>query len=300
MPVAAVVKQKEGLSFTDRHPRIKEFFFFCRRFAKSKSALVGLVLVLVVILAAIFAPQLAPSDPNAINLMKRLAPPSGDELLGRDDFGRDILTRILYGARVSLEVGLFSTLVALAIGIPLGLVAGYYGGRIDNAIMRFLDIMMAFPSILLALTLVAAFGANMTSIILAIGVVAVPRYARITRGSTLSVKEMEYIDAAEVLGSSTRRVLFKHVLPNCLAPIIVYATMGMASAILTEAGLSFLGMGTQPPTPSWGGMLANGREYLRTAPHMATYPGLAIMVTVLGFNLLGDGLRDVMDPRLKS
>lgn len=279
---------------------VKGVQVFWRRFARSKSALLGFLLVLLVLVAAIFAPVLAPEDPYQINLLKRLAPPGPSELLGRDDFGRDIFSRIIYGSRVSLQVGLFSTLVALIIGIPLGLVAGYYGGRIDNIIMRFLDVMMAFPSILLALTMIAAFGTNLSSVIMSIGLVAVPRYARITRGSTLSVKGMEYIDAAEALGAKTGRVLFKHILPNCLAPIIVYATMGMASAILTEAGLSFLGMGTQPPTPSWGGMLANGREFLRTAPHMATYPGLAIMVTVLGFNLLGDGLRDVLDPRLKS
>ena len=279
---------------------VKGVQVFWRRFARSKSALLGFLLVLLVLVAAIFAPVLAPEDPYQINLLKRLAPPGPSELLGRDDFGRDIFSRIIYGSRVSLQVGLFSTLVALIIGIPLGLVAGYYGGRIDNVIMRFLDVMMAFPSILLALTMIAAFGTNLSSVIMSIGLVAVPRYARITRGSTLSVKGMEYIDAAEALGAKTGRVLFKHILPNCLAPIIVYATMGMASAILTEAGLSFLGMGTQPPTPSWGGMLANGREFLRTAPHMATYPGLAIMVTVLGFNLLGDGLRDVLDPRLKS
>ncbi len=300
MEVATVVEQNSKPNFMDTHPRIKSMLSFCRRFAKSKSALFGLILVLLVLITAIFAPQLAPGDPYAINLMKRLAPPSGEELLGRDDFGRDILSRIIYGSRVSLQVGIASTLVALGIGVPLGLVAGYYGGRIDNLIMRFLDIMMAFPSILLALTLVAAFGASMISIILAIGVVSVPKYARITRSSALTVKSMEYIDAATVLGSSTFRVLFKHILPNCVAPIIVYATMGMAGAILTEAGLSFLGMGTQPPTPSWGGMLANGREFLRTAPHIATFPGIAIMLTVLGFNLLGDGLRDVLDPRLKS
>ncbi|NLY56758.1 MAG: ABC transporter permease [Firmicutes bacterium] len=300
MEVATVVEQNSHPQALDAHPRLKSMLSFCRRFAKSKSAVCGLILVVSVLITAIFAPQLAPSDPYAINLLKRLAPPSGEELLGRDDFGRDILSRIIYGSRVSLLVGIASTLVALTIGVPLGLVAGYYGGRLDNLIMRFLDIMMAFPSILLALTLVAAFGASMVSIILAIGVVSVPKYARITRSSTLSVKSMEYIEAAKMLGASTFRVLFVHILPNCLAPIIVYATMGMASAILTEAGLSFLGMGAQPPTPSWGGMLANGREFLRTAPHIATFPGLAIMLTVLGFNLLGDGLRDVLDPRLKS
>jgi peptide/nickel transport system permease protein len=233
----------------------------------------------------------------SFNFDARLAPPSSDAPLGRDDFGRDILSRIILGSRVSLIVGLVSQIIALVVGTLLGVLAGFYGGTVDNMIMRILDVFFAFPSLLLAIALMTIFGGSVTNVIIAIGLVYIPAFARIVRGSTLSVKEKEYIESAKAQGMADIRILLLHVLPNIIGPIIIYATMGIGDAIITEAGLSFLGLGIQPPTPTWGGMLSNGKNYISVAPYEVIYSGIAIMITVVAFNTLGDGLRDFFDPK---
>lgn len=270
-----------------------------RRFWRNRTAVVGLILLAVFIFAAVFAPFLTPYNPTERDYRARLKPPSAKHLLGTDYLGRDLFTRIIYGARVSLQVGLISVGLALVAGVFLGSVAGYYGRTLDLLIMRVIDIMLAFPSILLAIAIMAILGPTLSNAMLAIGIVAIPQYARIVRSSVLSVKGTEFIEAANALGLSNARIIFRHVLPNCLAPIIVQATLGVATAILDAAGLSFLGLGAQPPTPEWGAILAECRPYLRNAPWTVAFPGLAIVLVVLALNLVGDGLRDALDPRLK-
>jgi len=258
----------------------------------------GSVMVVAIIIVALFAPMIAREPLFSFRLDARLAQPSWDAPFGRDDFGRDIFSRIILGSRVSLTVGLLSQLIALFAGTMLGVVAGYYGGMIDNAIMRILDIFFAFPSLLLAISLMTITGGgSMQNVIIAIGLVYTPAFARIVRGSTLSVKEKEYIESAHAQGMSEVRIILLHIIPNIIGPIIIYATMGIGDAILTEAGLSFLGLGIQPPTPSWGGMLSNGKNYLSVAPSEVIFAGLAIVIVVIAFNTLGDGLRDFLDPR---
>jgi peptide/nickel transport system permease protein len=230
---------------------------------------------------------------------ERLQPPGGDYLFGTDQVGRDIFTRVLYGGQLSIQVGLLSVAFASIIGTALGLIAGYYGGWIDALIMRLIDVLLAFPSILLALAIVAVLGRSLSNVLLAIGIATIPVYTRIARGSTLSVREIDYITAAQSIGVTGLGIMSKHILPNVLAPIIIVTTNGIAGAIIFGAALSFLGLGAQSPTPEWGLMLSEGRESLRVAWWEATFPGLAIMVTVMGINLLGDGLRDVLDPRLR-
>ncbi len=270
-----------------------------RRFFRNKTAVVGLILLTIFILSAIFAPLLTPYSPTQRDYRTRLQAPSAQHLLGTDYLGRDLLTRIIYGARVSLQVGLISVGIALIVGVVLGSLAGYFGGTLDLLIMRGIDIMLAFPSILLAIAIMAILGPSLSNAMLAIGIVAIPQYARIVRSSVLSIKGNEFVEAANALGLSNTRIIFRHVLPNCLAPIIVQATLGVATAILDAAGLSFLGLGAQPPTPEWGAILAECRPYLRNAPWTVAFPGLAIVLVVLALNLLGDGLRDALDPRLK-
>jgi peptide/nickel transport system permease protein len=270
------------------------------RLLRSKSAVIGLIIIAIIIAVALLAPYLAPHDPYDQHLLKRLSPPSKTHLLGTDGHGRDLLSRIIYGSRISLTIGLISIGIGLGIGVPLGLAAGY-GGRVwDDAIMRLIDIMLAFPGILLALAVVAILGPGLFNVMVAIGIWSIPMFTRIVRGSVLSLKEEDYIEGALAVGASKFRVGVRHLLPNCIAPIMVLASLRLATAILSAAALSFLGLGAQPPTPDWGAMLAEGRKYLRTAWWFATFPGLAIMFTVLGFNLLGDGLRDVLDPRLRG
>jgi peptide/nickel transport system permease protein len=229
-----------------------------------------------------------------------LQAPGATHWLGTDELGRDIFSRILYGARISLEIQIVAVLLALVIGVILGAVGGYLGGYVDNLIMRAMDVLLAFPSIFLALAIIAALGTGLFNLMLAAGIASVPQFARIVRASILSLKEREFVEAALALGSGSNRIMFRHLLPNCLAPIIVQSTLRMATVLLTASGLSFLGLGVQPPTPEWGAMLSNARSYLIVAPHVATIPGLAIMVVVVGFNLFGDGLRDTLDPRLRQ
>jgi ABC-type dipeptide/oligopeptide/nickel transport system permease subunit len=246
------------------------------------------------------APLLAPYNPNEQDYLALTEPPSAAHLLGSDDLGRDVLTRIIYGSRVSLEVGIIAVGIAVALGVTLGLVSGYAGGAADDVIMRVVDAVQAFPSLILALAITAALGPSIGNAMLAIGVVAAPGMARLTRGQTLSVREREFVVAARVCGASPIGIMLQHIWPNVTAPIIVQATLLMGTAVVTEASLSFLGVGVQPPTPSWGAMLRTGSQYLEVAPWMGVAPGLAIFLTVLAFNFVGDGLRRALDPRLAS
>lgn len=271
-----------------------------RRLLQSKVGKAGLIIIIMLIIVAAIAPVLAPYDPFETNILFRYKAPSSEHLLGTDGMGRDILSRIIYGSRISLQVGLISVALALILGVSFGLIAGYYGGKLDMLIMRFMDIMLAFPSILLAIAIVAILGPQLKNAMLAIGIINVPRFARIVRSSVLSIKESEYISAARALGAGDLRIIFKHLLPNAMAPLIVQTTLSIATAILEAAALSFLGLGAQPPSPEWGAMLSDARSSLQKAPWVATFPGLAIVFGVLGFNLLGDGLRDALDPKMKN
>ncbi|WP_456276714.1 nickel transporter permease [Bacillus sp. AK128] len=273
---------------------------FYKKLAKNKAALAGGFIVILFTLLAIFAPVVATHDPVHIEITKKLEGPSAEHWLGTDDKGRDIFSRLLYGARISLSVGVLSTLLGAIVGVTLGIVSGYYGGRIDTFIMRITDVLLAFPGILLALAIVSVLGASTINVIIAVAFFAVPTFARIVRGSTLSVKKLEYIDAIRAMGSNDFRIIFKHILPNIVSPIIVQATLYIASAIITASALSFLGMGTQPPTPEWGTMLSQGRSYVAQAPHITLFPGIVILIVVIGFNLFGDGLRDALDPKTKN
>ncbi|MFD1413279.1 nickel transporter permease [Oceanobacillus jeddahense] len=281
------------------YPTRSLFKLAANRFKKNKRAIIGLWIVVFFIILAIFAPLIAPYDPIEQNMAVMLESPSLEHLLGTDEFGRDILSRILYGAQISLAIGVVGVFIAVIIGVILGTISGYFGGFIDNLIMRIMDIFMAFPSFLLALAIVSVLGPGMINVMIAIGIFSIPNFSRISRSAVISIKNMEYIEATKAMGGHDFRIIIKHVIPNCISPIIVIASMQIATAIITAAGLSFLGMGAQPPTPEWGAMLSSGREYLRVAPHVSTIPGLAIMFLVLGFNMLGDGIRDALDPKMK-
>jgi peptide/nickel transport system permease protein len=270
------------------------------RFRKNRLAVVGLALVLVLLLTAALAPWLALYDPTRQSLIEKRARPGAKYWLGADEFGRDILSRVIYGSRVALLVGVLSVLIALVGGLVLGTVAGFTGGWLDTVVMRVVEILLAFPYLLLALAIVAMLGPGVLNTTLAVGIWGVPAVTRMVRGSVLALRETEYVGAARALGAAAPAVLRRHVLPNVLPGLVVYATLFMANAILLEAALSFLGLGVQPPTASWGLMVSTGRDVLLVAPHVATVPGLAIMVAVLGFNLVGDGLRDALDPRLEG
>lgn len=263
-------------------------------------ARLGAVIVLVTVLAAVFGPWLAPFDPTSQELALRLEGPTGAHWFGLDELGRDIFARVLSGARISLLVGLVVVSVSSAVGILLGSVAGYFGGRIDEAISRVVDILLAFPGLLLAIALVAVLGPSLTNVVLALSLIGWVGYARLVRGQVLRSRELEFVQAARALGATTPRILARHVIPTTLPAVTVQATLGMGGAILAEAALSFLGLGVQPPTPSWGTMLSYGRGHLLDAPHLTIFPGLAIAVLVLGFNFLGDGLRDRLDPMTRG
>ena len=259
---------------------------------------VGLVIVLVAVLAALVGPALSPYNPAAQELARRLEPPTLSHPFGLDELGRDILARLLAGARISLLVGLAVVSVSSVVGMLVGSVAGYFGGRVDDVISRFVDVLMAFPGILLAIALVAVLGPSLTNVVLALSVIGWVGYARLVRGQALRARELDFVQAARALGAGSPRVVLRHVLPTAFPAVVVQATLGMAGAIIAEASLSFLGLGVQPPTPSWGTMLDAGRAHLFDAPHLTIFPGLAIALLVLGFNFLGDGLRDRVDPKL--
>jgi peptide/nickel transport system permease protein len=269
------------------------------RLRRSPGAMIGLVLVVLLLLMALAADFIASQGIDDQDLRKGLFAPSREFPLGTDEFGRDMLSRIIHGARVSLQVGIIATVISAAIGVSLGAIAGYFGGRTDYLIQGMVDISWAFPTVLLAIFLVAVLGPGLVNVMIAVGLVYWGGFARVVRGQVLSLREWEFIIAAQAIGASDLRVMFRHIVPNVLAPVIVMFTLMMADAILIEATLSFLGMGAQPPIPSWGSILAGGRTYMRLAPWVTIFPGVAIMLTVLGFNMLGDGLRDALDPRLK-
>ncbi len=271
-----------------------------RRILDVRLAGAGLAILAIVLLCALLAPLLSPYDPNEQDYLALAESPSTQHLLGTDDLGRDVLSRIIYGSRVSLEVGMIAAGIALGIGVTLGLLAGFTGGTTDNVIMRFVDAVQAFPSLILALAITAALGPGVGNAMIAIGFVSMTTIARLTRGQTLSEREREYVAAARVIGVPPRRIMARHIWPNITAPIIVQATLLIATAIVTEASLSFLGVGVVPPTASWGAMLRSGSLYLETAPWLAFAPGIAIFITVLAFNFVGDGLRQALDPRLKN
>jgi len=262
--------------------------------------MVGAVILAVLALVAVGAPRLASRDPIRTAPREALQPPGARYLLGTDQFGRDVASRVLHGARLSLTVGLIAVGIAVVIGVPIGLVSGFYGGRLDVFAMRVMDVLLAFPGILLALAIVGVLSPGLGNVMIAVGLAAVPTYARLTRASVLSARELLYVEAARAMGGRDRVILARYILPNVVAPLIVTSTLGLGTAILSAAALSFLGLGSPPPTPEWGRMLSEGRDYLREAWWISTFPGLAIMLTVLAMNLLGDGLRDVLDPRLKT
>ncbi|MCM3388491.1 ABC transporter permease [Ureibacillus chungkukjangi] len=274
-----------------------------RSFKKSKAALVGTAIVVFFILLAIFGPLIAPEGINEQKLSDpslRLAPPSSDYWLGTDDFGRDIFSRVVYGARISLAVGFLSVILSVVAGSFLGVIAGFYGRFIDTIISRIFDIMLAFPSILLAIAIVSILGPSLQNALIAIAIINIPNFGRLIRSKVLSVKEEEYIVAAKAIGMRDSRILWRHILPNSFSPVIVQGTLAIATAIIEAAALSFLGLGAEAPQPEWGKMLADARVHLMTAPWTMFFPGLAIMLTVLGFNLMGDGLRDALDPKMKN
>jgi peptide/nickel transport system permease protein len=267
---------------------------------RQRGALIGLVILAVLATTAVAAPWLSPRDPIRTAAREALQPPGGRFVLGSDQFGRDVASRVLHGARISLLVGVISVSIAVGLGAPLGLVSGYYGGRLDALIMRVMDVMLAFPGILLALAIVSVLSPGLGNVMIAVGLSAVPGYARLVRATVLSAREHLYVEAARALGGRDGGILVRDILPNVVAPLIVTATLGLGGAILSAAALSFLGLGSQPPQPEWGRMLSEGRDYLREAWWISTFPGLGILLTVLAMNLVGDGLRDVLDPRLKA
>ena len=277
-----------------------QFLTVMKALSRNKMAIVGLIILIILVFAGTFAHVIAPYDYAAQDLQNAFQHPNAQHLFGTDEFGRDIFSRIIYGARMSLLVGFVSVGIAVIVGGALGAVAGYYGKRVDNIIMRLMDILLAVPQTLLAIAIVAALGTGLVNLMIAVGISSVPTYARIVRASVLTIREEEYIEAARASGTSNTKIIMKHILPNCVAPVIVQVTLGIASAILTAAGMSFIGLGIQPPEAEWGNMLSSGRDYIRGYSYMTMFPGLAIVITVLSLNLLGDGLRDALDPKLRN
>ncbi|MDO5713524.1 MAG: ABC transporter permease [Tissierellia bacterium] len=270
---------------------------FWVQFRKNRLALFGLALLCIIILFAVFAPIIAPEGYDKQDLTKRFLTPSREHLMGTDNFGRDIFARIIYGARISLVIGLGSMMISVCIGMILGAISGYYGGYLDQVIMRIMDIFLSIPQLILAIAIAAALGGGIGNLILAVSLSSIPRYARILRGSVLQAVSQEYVEAAKAGGASDFRILLKHIIPNCLGPIIVQATLGVGVSILSAASLSFIGMGIAPPKPEWGSMLSVGRTYIRDYPHITLFPGLAIAITIFALNVVGDGLRDAFDPK---
>ncbi len=275
------------------------FLSLTKRLSRSKTALFGLVFLCFMILVALFADIIAPYSFSEQNLLNTLATPSFEHPFGTDEFGRDVLSRIIYGSRISLLVGFISVGIALVFGGFLGAAAGYFGGKTDHYIMRVMDVFLSIPQLLFAISVAASLGPGLGNLMLAVGVAAIPQYARVVRSGVLSIRSLDYIEASTASGGGSFYIILKHVLPNCAAPLIVQSTLGVAFAILIAAGLSFIGLGLEPPNPEWGAMLSTGREYIRDFPHLTVFPGLAIMLTILSLNFLGDGLRDVLDPKLR-
>ncbi len=269
------------------------------RFKKNRLALFGMVLILLMILMVILSPLIAPYGFDEQNYYEIFASPSLQHLCGTDNLGRDVFSRLLYGGRVSLTIGIISVGIGLLCGGLMGALAGYYGGKLDNTLMRIIDILMAIPSVILAISICAALGPGLVNTMIAVGVASIPNYARILRSSILSIKQQEYVEAARAIGASNARIISKHIVPNSLSGLIVQASMGVGRAIISAASMSFIGLGIAPPNPEWGAMLSAGRTYFRDYPHMVLFPGIAIFLAVLSMNLIGDGLRDALDPRLK-
>ena len=290
-----ILKQEEAV--IKKRSQLKEIW---RRFRRNKQAMVGMCMLLLMIFSAIFASVISPYDPLQQDIINRLQPPSAAHFFGTDELGRDIFSRILYGSRISLTVGLIAVSISSVVGCALGAIAGYYGGVLDNVIMRCTDVLMAIPSILLNISIVAALGTGLQNVMIAIGISSVPAYCRIMRASLLSLKDQEFVDASRAAGASDPYIILNHILPNSLAPLIVQATLKIGGAILSCASMSFIGLGIVPPTPEWGAMLSTGRDFLRDAPHLTAFPGMAIMFAVFAMNLMGDGLRDALDPKLKN
>jgi len=278
---------------------ITPFMIFWQKFKKQKSAMVAGIFILFLVLAAIFAPFIAPYDPYAIDYGNAMMPPSPQHWAGTDIYGRDILSRIIYGARISLTVGISSVTIGAIVGVSLGLLSGFFGGFLDEIIMRSADVLFAFPGILLAIAVVAILGPGLVNVVAAVAIFSIPTFARIVRSNTLSLKESLYVRAARSMGASNKRIMFVHIMPGTLSGAIVYFTMRIGTSILTASSLSFLGLGAQPPTPEWGAMLAESRDYIGVADHLTIFPGIAIFLTVLAFNIFGDGLRAAFDPKLQ-
>jgi len=282
-----------------KHIKSSEWIARLQILQESRLAFIGGILILVIIFVSILAPFLAPYNPLEMHMQETFSPPSFKYLLGTDEYGRDMLSRVIYGSRISILVATLSTLIAFTLGIIIGAVAGYFGGKTDNLLMRFMDAIFAFPAILLAIALISVMGKSLFSLFLAIGIRWIPNFARITRGQILQEREKEYVQAAIIQGESKLFIIFCHILPNCISPLLVLASNCFAVAILVESALSFLGLGVAPPTPSWGLMLSEARGFMETDPYTSIFPGLAIMVTVLALNFFGDGLRDIFDPRTR-
>jgi peptide/nickel transport system permease protein len=273
---------------------------FLWRLMRVRGAGIGIVVIAITAVAALAAPVVAPSSPSKVDVNALLADPSAAHLLGTDQLGRDVLSRLIYGARISLVVGLISVTVAAGVGVPIGLTAGYAGGVVDSVLMRVMDGLIAFPALVLALALVATLGSSLTNVMIALGVVAIPTYARVGRAQVLALKGQDFVTAARLVGAHPLRIVLRHILPNALAPLVIVATFGFAGAIVAEASLSFLGLGVRPPTPTWGNLLLDGFGFLRVKPLLSLAPGTAIFLLVLSFNFLGDALRDLLDPRLRG
>jgi len=285
--------------FSDKNPKWREIKLTLRLLSQNPTAVAGLVILAVLCFVALFANVLAPYDPIRISLIERLMPPGGAHWFGTDEVGRDILTRIMYGARISLRIGFVVILISGGVGSIIGAISGYYGGRVDDIIMRLMDVILSFPSLVLAMALAAAMGPNLNNAIMAVSFVMIPKFARLIRGEALVVREMQFIAAAKVTGAKNGWIILHHILPNCLNSVIVLATLTLGDTILIAASLSFIGLGAQPPTPEWGAMISVGRKFLLDQWWYATFPGLFILITVVGFNVLGDALRDIMDPRIR-